>query len=193
MRVFGPAFVLILLLSACTSVPGEMFSVVPTPDPNLTYQSYRQSPNEYFRMTGEDREILSLLSANQMNNDVLLRVWASSAIRRDGAIEIVKTSPASVSEGFLMAVYMEFFLQLRQVCAGSAESVAAMISESVEEVSGFGNVDLPVLATTQSLALYYQVHSDQSGAALSCWDYTDGFDYQRSMMSWCFSHTVCVN
>ena len=188
-----PAFVLSLLLSACASVPTEMFYVVPTPDPNLTYKTYQQSPNSFFRMTTENRETLSLLSEDQMVNDVWLRVWAKSAIRQDRAKNVVETLPSSVSEAYLMAVYMEFFLQLRHACNESAEEIADLIHGSVEEVGSLGHVDLPVLATTQSLGFYFRYLSEKRGQMLTCWNYTDAFIYERHMFTWCFSENACVN
>ena len=193
MKKLIPALVLSLLLSACASVPTEMFRVVPTPDPNLPFKTYQQSPNGYFRMMTEGKETLSLLSQDQMVNDVWLRVWAKSAIRQDRAREVVETLPSSVSEGFLMAVYMEFFLQLRHACNESGEEIAGMISESVEEVSNVGYVDLPVLATTQSLGLYFRYLSEKRGQMLTCWDYTDAFNYESNMFIWCFAENECVN
>ncbi len=190
--VFG-ALALTLLLIACASVPAEMLYVVPTPDPNLTYKPYVQSPNRYFRMEHEDGAPMSLLSADQMENDLWLRVWARSVIRQDGAREVVETLPSSVNEGFLMAVYMEFFLQLRHACTESAERIAELINESVEEIGRIGHVDLPVLATTQSLGLYYGYLSEQRGELLACWDYADEFDYASNMITWCFAENECVN
>ena len=193
MRTAFSALALALLLTACASVPSEMLYVVPTPDPNLMYKPYVQSPNSYFRMHHEDGELLSLLSADQMENDLWLRVWATSAIRQDGAREVVETLPSSVSQGYLMAVYMEFFLQLRHACTESAERIAELINESVEEVGRIGHVELPVLATTQSLGLYYGYLSEQRGGLLSCWDYADDFDYESNMITWCFAENECVN
>jgi len=193
MRTAFCALALTLLLTACASVPADMLYVLPTPDPNLTYKPYVQSPNRYFRMQHEDGELMSLLSADQMENDLWLRVWASSAIGQDGAREVVETLPSHVSEGFLMAVYMEFFLQLRHACTESAERIAELIDESVEVVGRIGHVELPVLATTQSLGLYYGHLSEQRGGLLACWGYADEFDYASNMITWCFAENECVN
>ncbi|MCY4081629.1 MAG: hypothetical protein OXF54_15405 [Caldilineaceae bacterium] len=193
MRTVFYALALTLLLTACASVPAEMLHLVPTPEPNLTYMPYILNPNRYFQMYHEDGEPMSLLSADQMENDLWLRVWARSAIRQDGAREVVETLPSWVSEGFLMAVYMELFLQLRHACTESAERIAELIDESVEEVGRIGHVELPVLATTQSLGLYYGHLSEQRGGLLACWDYADEFDYASNMITWCFAENECVN
>ena len=171
----------------------EMVLVLPTPDPNLTYLPNERSPNQQFQVMHEDGGNMSLLSQDQLLNDVWLRMWAKSVIERDGAREVVDALSTPVSDDFLLAAYMEFFLQLRHACAEDAEEIVALIDAFTKESGSMNRVDMPVLATVMSLVLHFGFLSERDREVPPCWDGIDNFKASDNLVAWCFAADECVN
>ena len=186
-RTLLHVIILLMLLPAACAVTPEMVLVLPTPDPNSTYLPYEEDPNDMFSLVLEGGQTISLLSQDQMLNDLWLRMWARSAMERDAIQEIANAYPSDdTSDDFLLAVYMEQFLQVRHSCAEDAEETAALIEAYIEVVRNMGYVEAPILATVMSLSLYFGSFSGDSVEPSSCWDGMEDFKAHEDMIAWCF-------